>query len=181
MSKQIRILLLSLSLLIIFSSIFVGTSYAQGGDEYPPGVDPDDVYNIARGMYCDVCQGVPLSDCPSQQCRAWREEIADYLLEGKNNDEILEIMGERYGEKVSGTPLNTGTQRIADWIPMILIGLLGGLTVFWIRRSSKGNETKAFRVAGEAGTVLDPKNRPVPDNVDPTYLDRFLSLLNEDN
>lgn len=180
MLKRNRIVWICLGLLIITSSMFTGTSYAQGGDEYPPGVDPNKVYEIAREMYCDVCQGVPLSDCPSQQCRAWREEIADYLAEGKNREEIIAIMGDRYGEKISGTPLNKNTQRITDWVPIVLIGLLGVLTIFWINRMAKGNETKAFRVAGEAGTDLDNRNRPVPDNVDPTYLDRFLSLLNED-
>lgn len=156
------------------------SSTGLSGDEYPAGVDPNAVYEVSREMYCDVCQGVPLADCPSQQCRAWREEIADYLLEGKNEEEIFDIMGERYGEKISGTPLTASSQRITDWVPMILIAALGVLTVFWMTRMSKGHQTKAFRVAGEAGTLLDLDNRPVPDNVDQTYLERFLSLLNED-
>lgn len=178
--KRTRILLLCLSLLIILGALFTSTSFAQGGDEYPPNVDPDEVYAIARDMYCDVCQGVPLADCPSQQCRAWREEVADYLSEGKTEDEIITIMGDRYGEKISGTPLEGSSQRIADWIPIILIGLIGIATLGWIRHSAQGQGTKAFQVAGSAGTVFDPDNRPVPDNVDPIYLERFLSLLDEE-
>ena len=101
----------------IFIGLFIailasGSSiFAQGGDRYPPNVDPDDVYDISRDLYCDVCQGVPLSDCPSGQCQAWREEIGDLLGDGLTTQEIRQHFARRYGDQVSGVPLDEGNRR----------------------------------------------------------------------
>jgi cytochrome c-type biogenesis protein CcmH/NrfF len=153
---------------------------AQGGDQYPNNVDPDEVYRIARSMYCDVCQGVPLSDCPSSQCRAWREEIADLLSQGYNETQIREQLGKRYGEKISGVPLSEDNRLFTFLVP---IGLAAIIAIFVLLRTSKltgGLKTKAAEAAASAG-LLEGYDRPVPDNVDSVYLERFLTLLNEEN
>ena len=155
-------------------------THAQGGDKYPPNVDPDEVYKIARKMYCDVCAGVPLADCPSPQCQAWREEIADYLSQGMTEAEIREIFAERYGDKISGVPVGEGNRRFAYAIPLILT-LLAALGIVWqVNRWQNRQSTQAAgqAVAQSAGLRAE-FDRPVPDNVDPAYLERFLALLED--
>jgi cytochrome c-type biogenesis protein CcmH/NrfF len=173
-------IVLSIVALVVVAMLATGTAFAQGGDEYPEGVDPDEVYRIARTMYCDVCQGVPLADCPSQQCQAWREEIADMLLAGYKEDEIRETFGERYGEKISGVPLDESNRLFTYAIPIALAIVVAagvGLQIFFM---GKRRETQAHQAAQTAGLSPDFE-RPVPDNVDPVYLQRLLELLEREN
>lgn len=164
--------------MVAFSLGVVGTALAQGGDRYPPGVDPNEVYKIARKLYCDVCQGVPLADCPSNQCRAWREEIADLLALGYTEAQILEHFADRYGDKVSGVPLNSSNRRLTYAVPILLVSL-AALGIGWqLYRWNKRDENRALQVARTAGTREDFA-RPVPDNVDSDYLDRVLKALEE--
>ncbi len=154
-----------------------GVIFAQGGERFPPNVDPDDVYDIASNLYCDVCQGVPLADCPSSQCRVWREEIAGLLSEGYTEQEIRERFADRYGEKVSGIPLDPEDRRFTYLIPIILIGLAAVAIAWQLFRWNK-RETRALTVARSAGTLVE-NERPVPDNVDREYLGRVLKELEE--
>ncbi len=176
--RRLRYLLI-IALFSLLAGLISGTVLAQGGDRYPPGVDPDDVYQIARELRCDVCQGVPLSDCPSEQCRVWREEIADLLFEGRTDDEIMEHFAERYGDKVSGVPLTQSDRTLTYAIPILLVGVAAA-GIGWQIYRWKDQETRALQVARSAGT-RDDFERPVPDNVDPEYLDRVLSALEEQN
>lgn len=170
--------------LVLIAALFIlntATAKAQGGDDYPPGVDPDDVYRISRELYCDVCQGVPLADCPSTQCRAWREEIADYLAAGMTESEILDTMGQRYGEKISGIPLTENNRRFTYAIPIVLALFAAAGVIFQIRRMrDKDHATSGPAVAARSAGLLEEHDRPVPDNVDPIYLERLLNLLNEE-
>lgn len=73
--------------------------------DLPPGVTWDDVYAVAAQMTCDVCEDIPLDQCGSIMCSAWREEIARLLGEGYTDDEIIDYFAERYGSDVVLVPL----------------------------------------------------------------------------
>lgn len=173
--KRYVLIILALLLVVVAGAEDI---QAQGGDEYPPNVDPDQVYEISREMYCDVCQGVPLADCPSTQCRVWREEIAVYLAEGRSEDEIRTIFANRYGDKVSGTAVNDGDKLLTYLMPAgAFLLLVVGIAAI-IRRWDRGENSRALQAAQEAGT-LEGFDRPVPDNVDLDYLERFMRMLEE--
>ena len=173
--KRYVLIILALFLVVVSGARDIK---AQGGDEYPPDVDPDEVYEIAREMYCDVCQGVPLADCPSAQCQVWREEIAGYLSQGRSENEIRTIFANRYGDKVSGTAVDDGDKFLTYIMPAgVFFLLLLGISVI-IRRWDRSENTRALRAAQEAGT-LEGFDRPVPDNVDLDYLERFMMMLEE--
>lgn len=171
--------MLMLVLLIIALGLSATVAHAQGGpdpDEYPEGVDPTDVYRISRHLYCDVCAGVPLADCPSTQCQVWREEIALLLSEGKTDDEIREHFADRYGEQVSGVPLDNNDRILVFLLPLgislVAVVLIGWRIYLW-----RGNENnRALQAARSAGVLAD-FDRPVPDNVDPVYIERVLADL----
>jgi cytochrome c-type biogenesis protein CcmH/NrfF len=155
-----------------FKDSFVRGQY---GDLYPPGVEPAKVYDIAEEMYCDVCEGEALAYCRSGQCQNWREEISDLLAEGRSEDEIRREFSIRYGDKVSAIPVDDEDRFLTFAIPIVLVAVAGlgvGLQIYrWRRR-----ETRAQQAARAAGT-LENFERPVPDNVDPVYLERLLELL----
>lgn len=172
-----RLLLLLILALVLVAG--AGSTYAQGGGNYPRGVTEDDVYPVANQMYCDVCQGVPLSECPSTQCRVWREEIAQYISEGKSEDEIITIFAQRYGDKISGVPINEEDRQFTYLVPLIVVaGLAVAIVFVTLRWRDNKQHQMALMAAAEAGT-LEGYDRPVPDNVDPDYLERFLKLLEE--
>lgn len=166
-----------LIVLVLLGTMFFlpQATHAQGGDDYPEDVDPTDVYRIARRLYCDVCAGVPLSDCPSAQCQVWREEIAYLLSEGQNESEIRQHFADRYGEQVSGVPLDDRNRFLVYAIPAVL-SLLVIVAIGWQVWRWQGKNQKAIQAARAAGT-LDQYQRPVPDNVDPDLLKRVLSDL----
>jgi cytochrome c-type biogenesis protein CcmH len=172
---------LSLLILVAVFSLRQSTRpvAAQGGDELPPGVTDDEVYEVASEMYCDVCQGVPLSDCPSPQCQAWREEIADYIYQGYTKEEIKGKFADRYGEKISGTPIDPGNRDFVYAVPIFIAAMLSLVVIWQFITWSSRKPNRALAVASSAGTLRE-FDRPVPDNLDPVYLARFLELLNKD-
>lgn len=166
-----------LLLLVLLLGVSVGAVNAQGGpDKYPDDVDPTAVYNIARHLYCDVCAGVPLSDCPSTQCKAWREEIALLVSEGKSEGEIRQHFADRYGEQVSGVPLNDSDRLLVFLVPvgisLLVVVVIGWRIYLWREKDTN----RALQAARSAGLRTD-YDRPVPDNVDPTYIERVLTDL----
>lgn len=150
----------------------------MGGEDLPPGVTGDDVYRVSRKMYCDVCAGVPISDCPSPTCAAWRQEVAMLLGEGYSDDDILQYFAERYGEKVSGVPLQEGSRGIALGLPALAALLIGLLVVWQVWRLRGRTESRALQAARAAG-LMEGYTRPVPDNVDADYLERFMRMVED--
>lgn len=164
----VLLVLLGLALLGGFSA---GRAAAQGTDiDLPPGVTLDDVNAVARKMYCDVCEGIPLDECESVACRQWRQEIARQLGEGRTQDEIIDYFVERYGADVASLPRNKTDRVIAFGVPIaiaVLIAVVGGVQVRNLRR--RGHQ--AGQVVRRSGERLH--SRPVPDDLDPALLERL--------
>jgi cytochrome c-type biogenesis protein CcmH/NrfF len=111
-------------------------------------------------------------------CGRWRQEIANLLGQGYSDDQIFTYFAERYGDDVTGIPLNGEQRNLALLFPIILTLVAGILIVWQVRRLKMQEETRALQAARVAG-LREDYDRPVPDNVDPTYLQRFLNLLEE--
>lgn len=103
-----------------FAMIFfaVAIASAQG-----PTPTDDEVNQIAKKLYCPVCENVPLDVCPTEACRQWREQIREMLIEGRTEEEIIDYFAVTYGERASGDPRN---KLEAYLIPVVLI-ILGTL------------------------------------------------------
>jgi cytochrome c-type biogenesis protein CcmH len=109
-------------------------------------ITPDDVNAVAERMYCPVCENVPLDDCGTTTCQQWKQEIADLLAQGKTSDEIINIFVAKYGEKVSGVPLNPLLRLLSFAIPIIGIGLgvlWGGMTFTRWQRNQRESVNSA--------------------------------------
>ncbi|KAB2902578.1 MAG: cytochrome c-type biogenesis protein CcmH [Anaerolineae bacterium] len=171
--------LLKVALISVFLLSFAPAVVAQmSGEELPPGVTADDVYRISNKMYCEVCAGVPLSDCPSVTCRAWRQEIARLLGEGYSDSDIKSYFAENYGSAVTGVPLKTEDRNIGLGLPALLIVLAGVVIGGRLLLLYQRGESRALQAARAAGLRSD-YDRPVPDNVDADALERFMRLVEE--
>ena len=86
------------------------------------GIPTDDEVNqIAKQLYCPVCESTPLDVCPTEACRQWRELIREMLAEGRTEAEIKQYFVEHYGPQVLNEPPN----RLLTYAVPILAFLLG--------------------------------------------------------
>lgn len=157
----------------------LSASAQLGGEELPEGVSGDDVYRVSSQMYCDVCAGVPISSCPSVTCRAWRQEIANLLGQGMSDQDIMEFFAVRYGDDVTGVPVQGSERNLALLVPIVATLIVGTLIVWRLWHLREKGDNRA-RQAAQAAGLLQEYDRPVPDNVDHLYLERFLRMV-EDN
>lgn len=165
-------------LLIALMLVLVPSASAQlGGEDLPPGVSQDDIYRVSSQMYCEVCEGVAVSNCPSPTCRAWRQEIAELMGEGLTDEEIMETFATLYGDEISGVPIDGSERNFALYLPIALI-VVAGVAVLWKVWDVRGRgDSRAMEAAKSAG-LHEKYDRPVPDNVaSEAYLEKFLELV----
>ena len=180
MKTRYKLALMTLLLVVMLAPLSVAqVTVAQlGGEDLPEGVTGDDVFRVSSKMYCDVCAGVPVSACASPTCAAWRQEVANLLGDGYSDDEILQEFATNYGDKISGIPLSGSDRSIALALPALLaIGIAA--VIGWQVWSLRQKGTSRAMAAASAAGLHEDFERPVPDNVDPVYLERFLQLLEE--
>jgi cytochrome c-type biogenesis protein CcmH len=160
-------------------SLVAGTrpAAAQGSEDgfvLPAGVTWDQVNNIAKKMYCDVCQGVPLDECESAACQQWREEIARQLGQGRTENEIIDYFVQRYGADVAALPRNRSDRLLVFAVPfslVLVIGIIGAVQVRNLRQRGRQAGPVSRRSSGRLQT------RPWPEDIDPELLERLESEL----
>lgn len=111
-------------------STFTSTALAQ--EEQP---SDDEVNAIAKGLYCPVCENVPLDVCPTQACKQWRDTIRDRLAQNWSQEQIEQYFVSQYGDRVLATPPATGLNWVVYLLPplIFIVGavVLGGAIRSW--------------------------------------------------
>jgi cytochrome c-type biogenesis protein CcmH len=115
------------TLLALLLFLFVGTTAAQDAEPTRP-VSDNEVNQIAKELYCPVCESTPLDVCPTQACADWREVIRQQLSEGRTEQEIRAYFVEQYGDRVLAAPPARGFNWLV-WLGPI-VGVLVGLVLF---------------------------------------------------
>jgi cytochrome c-type biogenesis protein CcmH len=171
-------LLIAAGLLVVLAAGRAKPAAAQQGEfPLPPGVTWDQVNKVAGKMYCDVCEGIPLDECESVACRQWREEIAQQLSEGRSENQIIDYFVQRYGDDVSAIPRNKSDKFLVFAVPVtlaLLLLLIGGLQVNHLRK--RGQQAGQAVKRSASGPL---QRRPVPDDIEESYLDRLEKELFE--
>jgi len=97
----------------------------------------DPAYQIGLLLRCPVCQGMPISDSPSDTAQAMMRRVRELVAEGKPRDEILAYFKKSYGEWAVLEPERKGI----NWLVWLLPpgGVLIGIWVFlgYLRRTKK--------------------------------------------
>lgn len=124
----------------------------------PEPPSDDDVNEIARDLFCPICENIPLDVCPTEACRDWRELIRQMLAEGKSEEQITEYFVENYGARVVGIPPAEGINWVGYIIPPIafLIGVALLLQAFrmWKKKpAALDAETAPQEPGGSAGNA----------------------------
>ena len=142
MHNRILIRFLLLALLVLLPA----TVYAQDD------ISDDEVNEVAKDLYCPVCESTPLDVCPTQACADWRELIRTKLADGETQQDVLEYFARQYGDGVLADPPRRGVSLIVLWVLPVLLVLLGGLLLFRLLRG--------MRVA--PATTAGPLPGPLP-------------------
>ncbi|MBX3053669.1 MAG: cytochrome c-type biogenesis protein CcmH [Caldilineaceae bacterium] len=126
---------------MFYTTIFVfllltisGAALAQTPTPDTSAITADQVNEVARGLWCPLCNGVRLDACELKACEQMKEMIAIKLAEGTSEEEIRDYFAEQYGPQVYGQPPAEGFNWLAWILPVV--GLLGGGLFLWygIRR-----------------------------------------------
>lgn len=103
----------------------------------PPTPSPDEVNAIAKGMYCPVCENIPLDVCGTQACAQWRQQIADLLAQGYSEEEIHEYFVQQYGDRVLAEPPRRGLNWLVYIVPPVVVIAGAAFLVLYLRRLRK--------------------------------------------
>lgn len=134
-----KILLGAILLTLAFAGLAINRALAQ---EKTPVTD-DQVNEVARQLYCPVCENIPLDVCPTQACAQWRALIREKLEAGWSVDQIKAYFAIQYGDRVLGAPPKKGFNWLVYILPPVMI-LAGAYLVFRIiRRMRYTQKTKA--------------------------------------
>ncbi|MFN3491705.1 MAG: cytochrome c-type biogenesis protein CcmH [Anaerolineales bacterium] len=145
--------LLCIALLLILASY----QFAYAQDDIPTD---DEVNEIAKGLYCPVCENTPLDVCPTEACKQWREVIRTQLAQGKTKEEIEQYFVDYYGDRVLAEPPRTGLNWLVYILPPAVI-LLGAVLLFknfqaWTKpkkTESNSNQERSDALSSSKGDV----------------------------
>lgn len=112
-------LLWALLFTAVFSLAIYSIAFAQGSTP-----TDDEVNQIAKKLYCPVCENIPLDACPTEACRQWRDQIREMLSQGKTEAEIIDYFAATYGERAASDPRDKVKAYLVP-IVAILLGATG--------------------------------------------------------
>lgn len=99
---------------------------------------PNQINEVAKDLWCPLCNGVRLDNCELTACEQMREMIGQKLEAGEGKEQIKAYFVQQYGDVVLGQPSKQGFNLIA-WIFPILaavvgLGWIAYLVLTWRRR-----------------------------------------------
>ncbi len=120
--------------------VWTASAYAQ-----QPTPSDDQVNAVAKGLYCPVCENVPLDVCPTQACAQWRDLIRQKLAAGWSEPQIKDYFVAQYGDRVLAEPPAKGLNWLVYILPPVVI-LGGAFLLYNVLRSMR----RAAQVGGSA-------------------------------
>jgi cytochrome c-type biogenesis protein CcmH len=131
----------------LWASIFVPAAAQE------PTPSDDEVNRIARGLYCPVCENVPLDVCPTQACEQWRATIREKLGQGWTEQQVKDYFVAQYGDRVLASPPARGFNWLVYVLPPLVI-LAAGVFLWQTMRR--------WRTPAAAPAAPDPEQAQDP-------------------
>jgi cytochrome c-type biogenesis protein CcmH len=149
--------------------LITGLTAAQALPALAQTPTPNEINEIAKGLWCPLCNGVRLDNCELQACIQMKEVIGQKLEAGESEQQIRAYFLEQYGDVVLGEPSTQGFNRLA-WILPILAAAVGlGWLIFFVRSlTHRGAATQpASASPASAGEIAqDDYLRRVDDEIE---------------
>lgn len=145
--------------------VLIGLTSVSVSAQSPTPSD-DQVNEIAKQLYCPVCENIPLDVCPTQACAQWRDLIREKLAAGWDEDQIRTYFAAQYGDRVLDQPPTRGLNLMIYTLPPLFF-LAGAYLVYRVLKSSRKK------------TPLPPTQPPpTPEESDP-YVSRLETELEQ--
>ncbi len=120
-----KIVFTALLLTLVLAGLRINHGLAQ--DTQP--VTDDQINEVARQLYCPVCENISLDVCPTQACAQWRDLIREKLEAGWTTAEIKDYFATQYGDRVLPEPPKKGLNWLVYILPPVMI--IGGILSLW--------------------------------------------------
>ena len=150
-----------------FALIVVGFVSAQ---EQTPGQvstpSDDDVNQIAKELYCPVCENIPLDVCDTTACERWRGVIRDKLALGWSDEDIKNYFVLQYGDRVLAEPPRRGLNWLVYILPLVFF--IVGVYILY----------RVFQRMRPQPVQQHPVSEDIPEPKDP-YVSRVEEALKE--
>src|SRR5690606_7060509 len=117
-------------------------------------ITDDQVNEVARKLYCPVCENIPLDVCPTQACAEWRAEIRTQLANGATEQDVINDFVARYGAQGVGTPLDPMLRALSLLTPW-LIGLVAIVAAGYILVRWRGGQPQRVVASVDASAKDD--------------------------
>jgi cytochrome c-type biogenesis protein CcmH len=132
-------------LLLMFGLLLIAVPFSTARAQEDQPTD-DEVNAIAKGLYCPVCENVPLDVCPTQACKQWRATIQEKLAQGWNQQQIEQYFVDQYGDRVLATPPATGLNWLVYVLPPLIFAggavVLVGAMRSWRKPTAQPDEAR---------------------------------------
>lgn len=138
-------------------------------------VTDDEVNEVARDVYCPVCENTPLDVCQTKACADWRELIRTKLAEGQSREQIFDYFARQYGDGVLANPPRRGVSLIFLWVLPVVLILLGLLLFGRYMQRLRSTEAQAAPAA-----AYDTSQQVSAKSSEPPARDDYLSRIEEE-
>ena len=119
------------------------TAYAISDSELPNDLKLRSV-ELHKNIMCPKCSGQTLHQSNSPIASSMREVVREELLNGKSNDQIINLMVEAYGKEVLASPPLNGFFALIWVLPPIALVLGFGAVIFVVTRLRRSKSEDDF-------------------------------------
>lgn len=124
------VLLLLLAVSVAGACMMGATSEAQAEESWG--------YDLGHELMSPYCPGRTLATCPSPQAAELVQWIVTQEAAGVSQEQVLEMLVDRFGEDILGAPPAEGFTLWAYILPVAVFVIGGGLAFVVLRRVVKG-------------------------------------------
>lgn len=120
-------------MLVILLAVGLVGVFGKASAQAQTPVTPEEINEVAKALWCPLCNGVRLDTCELKACEQMREVIGIKLTQGESLDQIRDYFVAQYGPQVLGEPPRQGISWLAWLLPFAAL-VAGGVWVVWLLR-----------------------------------------------
>lgn len=133
-------------------------AFAQSQSDYPYDIEVQ-ARTVGKQLRCVVCQNQSIEESDAPLAADMRKMVRERLVAGDSEDDVIELMRDRYGDYVLLLPPVQGNTIILWAGPIVLIGFLLTWWIVTVRRDPKRAALTALTDDEQAklATLRDPR------------------------
>ena len=127
-------------------------------------VTDDEVNEIAKELYCPICESTPLDVCATQACADWRQVIRTKLGEGQSETEIKAYFLDQYGPRALAEPPRSGVTLLVWILPVLFVLVAGIILLRYFRKTRPTQAAEIVTPAPDMSSPIPAEEEPADDD-----------------